>query len=113
MLPTGLTFGSLASGIGWAGQVQSYTKNAGILRCPDDSIPQATSIGVTYYPVSYALNINAAGRSDAVFQAPASTVLAFEVTGDQAAATDGSEGTSGYTVPPATGGPSLSLGWSC
>ncbi len=57
-------------GAGWAQQVYTYVKNQQVYACPDD--PGG---------VSYGMNVNAAGQSEAVFTAPSSTVLLFEVYG--------------------------------
>ncbi len=88
--------------IGWAGQILSYVKNSGVFKCPDDS----TSVDGVYTPVSYAFNLNlivvgGAGEPLQMLNGPANTVMACEISGDQADVADPSEGTSGYTVPPA------------
>jgi prepilin-type N-terminal cleavage/methylation domain-containing protein/prepilin-type processing-associated H-X9-DG protein len=69
------------SGDGWAATIYPYVKSTGLYKCPDDSTTGDTSGGVTYSPVSYAFNSNAAGGSDAQFTSPASTVALFEVQG--------------------------------
>ena len=79
---------------GWAGQVYPYIKSTGVFRCPDDStgavsIPASgTTPASTAVPVSYGINYNLVkleGNASALatLQAPASTVLCFEVTGDK------------------------------
>jgi prepilin-type N-terminal cleavage/methylation domain-containing protein/prepilin-type processing-associated H-X9-DG protein len=75
-------------GNGWAGQVYAYVKSTGVFRCPDDS-------SWTTGHSSYAYNSNntiptGAGVDSytiAQYQAPASTVLIFEVEGNNSAAT--------------------------
>ena len=71
--PSGLYITNTTSsqpGAGWAQQVYTYVKNQQVYACPDD--PGG---------ISYGMNVNAAGQSEAVFTAPASTVLLFEVYG--------------------------------
>jgi len=65
---------------GWAGQVYTYIKSTGVFKCPDDS----TAASGTAVPVSYAVNYNIVktdGNSSnlAGLNAPASTVLCFEI----------------------------------
>ena len=60
-----------SQGLGWAGQVYSFTKSTGLYKCPDDS-----TLGTT---VSYAMNSNLAGNSIALINAPASTIQAYEI----------------------------------
>ena len=72
-------------GFGWAGALNSFTKSAGLYKCPDDStgnttqaaIGTATNVPVT--AVSYAANANLAGQSIALINAPASVVQAYEI----------------------------------
>ena len=75
-------------GVGWASKIYSFVKSTGVYKCPDDST-QATSPQV---PISYAYNyaIPAASSSGAqfgvdgkisAFNAPANTVVLFEITG--------------------------------
>ncbi|MEO7714630.1 MAG: DUF1559 domain-containing protein [Capsulimonas sp.] len=91
-------FGSTQNGQGWAGSVMPYAKSTQLFKCPDDS----TSINNTnnlFVPISYAMNFNMRGNgpsgSLASLNAPASTVLLFEVSGSQAPINDLQEGTSG------------------
>lgn len=73
------------SGLGWAGQIYAYTKNAQIVKCPDDSTSgvSATNTTEALYPVSYAYNLNIAQNpADASLAAPANTVGIFEVRND-------------------------------
>jgi len=105
--------GASGAGAGWAGTISPYVKSTGVFKCPDDSTSQQTPVaGITYYPVSYALNSNAAGQTVATQQAPASTVLLFEVQGAVAQIEKTDEGAS--LVPIAlpvigTAPPALSL----
>lgn len=91
-------------GMGWAGVVYPYTKNAQILKCPDDSTGSlpATSTTETLYPVSNFYNYNVAtSPAQAAMAAPANTVLFSEIQGDRADVTAGNEiGQS--TTPPTT-----------
>lgn len=79
------------AGNGWAGQVYPYIKSAGVFKCPDDpTAPNGTTV-----PVSYGINFNLVdpghGASTlAGLNAPASTVLCFEVTGVVAGITSSS-----------------------
>ncbi len=81
---------SYNDGEGWAGQIYPYTKSNGIYQCPDDSTSDVNAPANGQYGsnVSYGLNSNlvpqAGGIAIAQFQAPASTILLFEVTGDTA-----------------------------
>ena len=79
--PVGFLAPGASYGQGWAGQVYSYVKSAGVFQCPDDSTARTTNAGFTDYPVSYAYNSNLRGKSIAVLNAPASTVLLCEVFG--------------------------------
>ncbi|MCW3094809.1 MAG: prepilin-type N-terminal cleavage/methylation domain [Chthonomonadaceae bacterium] len=74
-------------GKGWAGSVYPYTKNAQILKCPDDSTPAVAASGSypALFPVSYLYNYNIAVQPASASQnAPANTVLLSEIVGDQA-----------------------------
>ena len=106
-------------GSGWAGQIYTYVKSQALYKCPDDS----TSPTGVQVPESYALNSNAASATQAQFQAPASSVLLFEISGDatdvtklgngagsgdktvdnESASGNGSTNTSGGTYPYQTG----------
>ena len=77
-------------GIGWGGQVYSFVKSAGVYKCPDDSTA-ASGIRV---PISYALNQFAPTLSLAQFQAPANTVLCFEISNVASQVTSADEGAS-------------------
>jgi prepilin-type N-terminal cleavage/methylation domain-containing protein/prepilin-type processing-associated H-X9-DG protein len=72
------------SGFGWAGQLYTYIKSTGLLKCPDDSTTSDVLATYTEVPVSYGFNSNAAGAADAQFTSPASTVTLFEIQGDTA-----------------------------
>ena len=61
-------------GQGWAGQIYSFSKSAGVYACPDDSAATGTK-------VSYALNYNLPNQALASFSAPASTVILYETPG--------------------------------
>lgn len=67
--------------VGWAGEIAPFIKSTAVFHCPDD--PTAASGAAT--PVSYGLNYNIVkleGNSSSLagLQAPASTVMCFEVT---------------------------------
>ena len=71
---------------GWAGQVFTYVKSNAVFKCPDD----ATTVPGSSYAINHNLSTGAASTSCtsehtsaklAAFNAPASTVLLFEVTG--------------------------------
>jgi prepilin-type N-terminal cleavage/methylation domain-containing protein/prepilin-type processing-associated H-X9-DG protein len=99
--PTNLN--QVIAGVGWAGQIYPYTKNAQVLKCPDDSTSQVNASGgvEALYPVSYVFNRNIAlAPSDASMDAPASTVGLAEVKGDVADATAGDEIGASTTFPP-------------
>ncbi len=89
-------FSGWGGGSGWAGQIYPYVKSVAVFQCPDSSVP--TSDGT---PVSYGINSNLAtsqpactwpntcsngcsltgdGYTIAQYNAPASTVMLFEVT---------------------------------
>jgi prepilin-type N-terminal cleavage/methylation domain-containing protein/prepilin-type processing-associated H-X9-DG protein len=90
-------------GVGWAGQINPYTKNTGILKCPDDSTSGVNAQnGVqALYPVSYVFNINIAmNPSDASLVAPATTVALVEAKGVVADATAADEIGASTTLPP-------------
>lgn len=89
-------------GTGWAIQIYPYVKSVNVFHCPDDS-------GVFTYASSYGLNANFAtqsptapagapvGQSLAAFNAPAKTVMLFEVAN--------SGGQYGYDVSSSAGTP--------
>jgi len=75
----------------WGGSIYPYVKSAGVFSCPDDTTTSRLNshTGVTLQPVSYAYNANIATLSHttegiqgavSVLNAPASTVLLYEVT---------------------------------
>jgi prepilin-type N-terminal cleavage/methylation domain-containing protein len=84
---------ALVPGRGWAGTIYPYTKNAQVLRCPDDATLPGTFNGVSLYPVSLVYNINLprTGAAIASMNAPASTVLLAEGKGVLANVTIDSE----------------------
>ena len=89
------------NGQGWAGEIYTYAKSAGVYKCPDDSTATTTTtvagVTTTLYPVSYGMNVNLTPRigkqalSSQV--APSQTVLLFEYVGDQTDVTNPNEGT--------------------
>jgi len=97
--------GASGAGAGWAGPISPYIKSTGVFKCPDDSTSQTVVNNISLYPVSYAFNSNAAGQTVASQQAPASTVLLYEVQGAVAAIDKSDEAASlnGITVLPVVG----------
>lgn len=94
-LPASKTAAASTTNIAWAGQVYPHIRNEGVFRCPTDS----TAAGLPV--VSYGLNLNlAAASSLAALNAPARTVLLFEVSGDAAQITDYAEGQADGSNPP-------------
>jgi prepilin-type N-terminal cleavage/methylation domain-containing protein/prepilin-type processing-associated H-X9-DG protein len=94
---------TLLYGVGWAGQIYPYTKNAQILKCPDDSTGSINTGGgvQAMVPVSYILNSNiAANPADASMNAPATTVGLAEGKGVDADATANDEVGLSTTLPP-------------
>lgn len=65
-------------GQGWAGQIYPYVKNVRLYRCPDDD-NKGENAAIDLWTISYALNCNTHGISQAAFNAPSLTVLLFEV----------------------------------
>jgi prepilin-type N-terminal cleavage/methylation domain-containing protein/prepilin-type processing-associated H-X9-DG protein len=82
--PSGLgPNGATGVGGGWAGQIYSYTKSTGIYKCTDD----ATSQNGNRFPISFVYNSNIGAGSaitNAQLQAPSSTVVLAEITGNDA-----------------------------
>ena len=85
-------------GIGWAGEVYPYIKSVGVFKCPDDSTSPATAAGPRggiRQPCSYALNHNITATSGtgnlSQMNAPANTIMLFEVQGSQVELTDPNE----------------------
>jgi prepilin-type N-terminal cleavage/methylation domain-containing protein/prepilin-type processing-associated H-X9-DG protein len=89
-------FSGWGGGSGWAGQIYPYVKSVAVFQCPDDSTPRNDGT-----PVNYGINANLTtsqpactwpsscsngcdlsgqGYSIAQYNAPASTVMLFEVT---------------------------------
>ena len=70
-------------GLGWAGQIYSFTKATGLYKCSDDSTANGTigTPAVATTPVSYAINSNLVGQSIAQINAPATTIQVYEVPG--------------------------------
>lgn len=94
-------------GRGWAGQLYSYVKNAGIFTCPGD--PTWSDGKKT--PISYGMNMwlveTKPARIIANQKAPAKTVMLFEVTDVTADVTDPSE----FTSAIGCGGDPAGSGW--
>jgi prepilin-type N-terminal cleavage/methylation domain-containing protein/prepilin-type processing-associated H-X9-DG protein len=76
--------GTVGSGIGWAGSIYSYVKNAQVYKCPDDT---NLSSGANV-PVSYAFNHYAAATTLAAHQYPALGILFTEISGSLVNVTD-------------------------
>jgi prepilin-type N-terminal cleavage/methylation domain-containing protein/prepilin-type processing-associated H-X9-DG protein len=86
--PNGIT--ASGDGGGWAGQIYSYVKATGVFQCPDDA-QQNVAPNIE---VSFAYNSDIANHShpgantfainDAALQAPSSTVVLVETTGNLA-----------------------------
>ncbi len=109
-------------GQGYAGQVSSYAKSAGVFKCPDDSTAQVGASGTapTLYPVSYAFNSNLGGNPSSTatttgtgaetlsaLNSPTLTVMLCEVEGLTAPITTVDEYTTSgtnTTVSPAADG---------
>ena len=68
---------SANAGAGWAGEVHGYAGSKALFQCPDD--PTAASGRAT--PISYAFNSNLAKIPQASANAPARTVLIYEMRG--------------------------------
>ena len=112
-LPNGVNPANLWfwSGEGWAGQCSAYLKSAALLRCPDDS---TGANAPNNFPVSYGYNINMVSLSGAYgadpaqagqfnttppaglglsdLNAPAKSVILFEVSGVTSNVADPCEG---------------------
>jgi prepilin-type N-terminal cleavage/methylation domain-containing protein/prepilin-type processing-associated H-X9-DG protein len=82
---------------GWGGRIYPYLKKNEVYQCPDDPTTAALdSTGRQSYPVSYGLNMNLRNQPHlASLNAPASTVLLFEVVGDRAQIDQADEGEPG------------------
>jgi prepilin-type N-terminal cleavage/methylation domain-containing protein/prepilin-type processing-associated H-X9-DG protein len=77
----GVSLGTPSRGQGWVGPLYSYLKSMGVLKCPSDSV-QTTAAGPGV--LSYARNTNVRGAKLSTFEAPALTVMLFEVSGHAA-----------------------------
>jgi prepilin-type N-terminal cleavage/methylation domain-containing protein/prepilin-type processing-associated H-X9-DG protein len=105
--PVGYSATSPTSGTGWAGQIYTYTKSAGVYKCPDDS----TAANGTYSPVSYAYNSNfGAGVTNASITASASVVVLAEAEGVTTGVTTFPETTATATSPQSPSGNGLVTG---
>ena len=88
--------GSYWLGMGWGGQIFSYVKSSQIYQCPDDTTPPTSPSFVT---VSYVANqhltefdtVEAAVTALVQMNAPAKTVLLFEIQGSEANVSDPNE----------------------
>jgi prepilin-type N-terminal cleavage/methylation domain-containing protein/prepilin-type processing-associated H-X9-DG protein len=69
------------TGIGWAQQAYPYIKNGGLFKCPSDDteVPTGAPNNVV---ISYAMNWNLAGITDADLTKPAMTCGLIEVSGN-------------------------------
>jgi prepilin-type N-terminal cleavage/methylation domain-containing protein/prepilin-type processing-associated H-X9-DG protein len=81
---------SNSNGLGWAGEIMPYAKSTQLFRCPDDATTGNSAANPPTYPVSYGMNVwltstYSAGARLSGQNAPASTVMLFEVVGDYAA----------------------------
>ena len=88
-------FGSSERGPGWAGQIYSYVKSAGLFACPDDPTSAITYTTTPLTPVSYLYNSNLThqaqtgapnwdfptGVNNAKLTAPTNIVMLFEQQG--------------------------------
>ncbi len=84
-------------GEGWAGQDYGYSKSTGLYKCPSDSTQNSTTTPAV--AVSYGMNSNVVGLSQAALTSPSSTVLLFEVNNDAVAVASYDEGVGiGYQV---------------
>ena len=80
------------SATGWAGQVYPFVKSTGVFRCPDDSGNVVVSYGYNYNNTIYVgaqYNSIQDGLPLSQYNAPAKTVLLFEVAGDGSTSTTG------------------------
>ncbi|HEY3332790.1 MAG TPA: DUF1559 domain-containing protein [Capsulimonadaceae bacterium] len=68
---------SKAATSSWAAQIYPYEKSTGVFKCPNDTGVASTT--GPQYPISYGMNINLDGQSQAVATSVAVTVLAVEV----------------------------------
>lgn len=75
-------------GIGWAGQMYPYVKNAQLFKCPNDPNQPSKVNGVPVVPVSYAINYRPLFYSTPTLQTPASTIMVTEVYGALTDVTD-------------------------
>jgi len=107
-------------GSGWSSEIYPYAKSTGLFKCPDDSTSQTTATnGEAEYPVSYFINSNlqasvpnaggttlgtvvSSALALASMNAPASTVVLAECTGDLADPS-GQPLTSANNIPDAAG----------
>ncbi|MEO6907138.1 MAG: DUF1559 domain-containing protein [Abditibacteriaceae bacterium] len=115
-LPSGSLLGGFGQlyGMGWAGELYPYVKNAQVFRCPSDSY---TSTAADQYALSYAYNLAIArtdlqcgpapigiGGSISKFNAPTKTIVLCEITGLQAYLTSTPETIGATGLSPSTEG---------
>jgi prepilin-type N-terminal cleavage/methylation domain-containing protein/prepilin-type processing-associated H-X9-DG protein len=90
-VPTNLavTWTTYQGGEGWAGEIYPYVKSGGAYNCPDDPNFDQPAHVPAEVPVSYCYNLNlaptpttgnATGLALAQLNAPASTVILFEIS---------------------------------
>jgi prepilin-type processing-associated H-X9-DG protein len=100
-ITAGLSTTTNFTGAGWAGQIYTYTKSAGVYKCLDDSTSNGFMANGTTQatPVSYAYNSNFSNAgspiTNASLQAPASTVVLAEAEGVATDVAQGNETTEG------------------
>jgi prepilin-type N-terminal cleavage/methylation domain-containing protein/prepilin-type processing-associated H-X9-DG protein len=94
------------TGVGWPQQVIPYVKNAGLYKCPSDDTEVPTGAPRNTV-ISYAMNANLAGMTDAELTKPAMTVASVEVSGNDGFVADS---TPLDTRAPAGSGPQFVAG---
>jgi prepilin-type N-terminal cleavage/methylation domain-containing protein/prepilin-type processing-associated H-X9-DG protein len=99
---------SYPTGIGWAQQAYPYIKNGGLFKCPSDDteVPTGAPNNVV---ISYAMNANLAGITDADLTKPAMTCGLIEVEGNDGFVRDS---TPLDNRAPAASGPVVATGGS-
>ncbi len=88
-MPYGSGWDNATNDRGWAGKIYPYVKSTQVYKCPDDATTGSPGATPPTYPVSYAANQNIlphqANATIAGWNAPASTVMLFEMSGGYAA----------------------------
>ena len=112
--------GTPGVGSGWAGAIYPYVKSTGVYHCPDDTNTQQIVAGITLYPLSYALNVEAASDPLSRWENPSDCVLMDEITGPVVNMTDAQEtGTPHHSPLDFTDnltwadGPAATATWAC